>query len=42
MLRDVVFTPGSKVSGTGTFKHGVYAGTFTVNGAAVTVPPTPL
>ncbi len=41
-LRDVVFTPGSKVSGTGTFKHGIYEGTFTVDGATVTVPPTPL
>jgi pimeloyl-ACP methyl ester carboxylesterase len=41
-LHDVVFTPGSRVNGTGTFAHGVYAGTFTVNGAAVTVPPTPL
>jgi pimeloyl-ACP methyl ester carboxylesterase len=41
-LRDVVFTPGSKVSGTGTFKHGVYQGSFTVNGVRALVPPTPL
>jgi pimeloyl-ACP methyl ester carboxylesterase len=41
-LRDVVFTPGSRISGTGTFKNGVYQGSFTVNGTAVTVPATPL
>jgi hypothetical protein len=41
-LRDVVFTPGTKVSGTGSFEHGVYEGSFTVNGASVRVPPTPL
>ena len=38
-LRDVVFTPGTKVSGAGTFKHGVYSGTFTVNGTTVKVGP---
>jgi pimeloyl-ACP methyl ester carboxylesterase len=41
-LHDVVFTPGGKVNGTGTFSHGVYQGSFTVNGTPVTVPPTPL
>jgi pimeloyl-ACP methyl ester carboxylesterase len=41
-LRDVVFTPGTKVNGTGTYANGVYSGTFTVNGTRVTVPPTPL
>jgi pimeloyl-ACP methyl ester carboxylesterase len=41
-LHDVVFAPGTKVNGTGTFAHGVYQGTFTVNGTPVTVPPTPL
>ncbi len=41
-LHDVVFTPGAKVNGTGTFTHGVYQGTFTVNGTPITVLPTPL
>lgn len=41
-LRDVVFAPGTKVSGTGTFKNGIYAGTLTVNGVVERVPPTPL
>jgi pimeloyl-ACP methyl ester carboxylesterase len=41
-LRGVEFVPGVKVSGTGTFEHGVYEGTLTVNGTRVTVPPTAL
>jgi pimeloyl-ACP methyl ester carboxylesterase len=38
-LHDVVFTPGTKVNGAGTVKHGVYSGTFTVNGTTVKVGP---
>jgi pimeloyl-ACP methyl ester carboxylesterase len=38
-LHDVVFTPGTKVNGAGTIKHGVYSGTVTVNGTRVKVGP---
>jgi pimeloyl-ACP methyl ester carboxylesterase len=41
-LRDVVFAPGTKVSGIGTFKNGIYSGTFVVNNVVARVPPTPL